>query len=223
MATVEQSVLAFTGQQNHNSRGNPAISKQAWLRYLDQSGLLDALKNTQLTVAGISKFSSDQIPKKIYQTNLKSSDAIGIEPTQFALDISSERTAKLLPKASSMNLPVNSMLMQAPDELVLVSDVVSYQKDLAVLNHEEVILAKATGGDRPNHQEWSLRNMAVLQAEHGVELWIRDVEMTGHVKLQQLLKGLREHMGMLGASLVKVVVNGKEIFSEQASVNQQTI
>lgn len=62
----------------------------------------------------------------------------------------------------------------------------------------------------------SARKLLVLPTgEKGVEVWIRDADITG-ARMQMLLADVRRNAQSHGNELVKVSVNGREVFSERS-------
>ena len=59
--------------------------------------------------------------------------------------------------------------------------------------------------------QWLNKNAIVTNANSNLEVWIRDVSLTGN-KLSGFLKNIKQSMAELGASLSKVSINGKVAF-----------
>ncbi|MBL8474830.1 MAG: hypothetical protein JNK71_01975 [Methyloversatilis sp.] len=71
---------------------------------------------------------------------------------------------------------------------------------------------------RPEALLWQRQRLTVLpSAEGGVEVWVRDAALSGASRVAGLLQDLRRTFGETAASLVKVAVNGKVIYRQDAA------
>lgn len=214
MTSIEKSLYQYRQQKG---QGQSTVNEQSWLRFMEQSGLADALKNTQLILAGVRQSSNslpqaEQHQKVISQQDLSDSNhamaksSLQTLPESINRQLSNNRQVPLRPELPSESTMSNNGSIDQAGNVADIKRLEAF-KDMSgfqVARH---------------YQEWSLRNTLVLPSEHGVELWIRDASLAEN-KLQQVLKSIRDSMGLLGASLVKVVVNGKPIFSETKSAQQ---
>lgn len=75
-----------------------------------------------------------------------------------------------------------------------------------------------TVSSRPEVLLWQRQRLTILpSAGGGVEVWVRDAAMSGASRVASLLQDLRRTFGDTAASLVKVAVNGKMIYRQDAA------
>lgn len=217
MSIIESWHSAFADQRKGQGGADPQASKQAWLQSMEQSGLAAALKQTQVMQAGIFKANAEPglLTKPAQTSASRASEAVvDVESLASSRSQSTDKQRQL----KTLLMPKQALGEQHGAAAWLVQGKSQITQSLPRLNSQ----AAMTGGLLMRSvQEWSLKNMVVLRGEHGVELWVRDASLAADTKQQQLLKGLREQMGLLGANLVKVVVNGKAVFSQAKPVNTQ--
>jgi hypothetical protein len=190
---------------------NVLQNKEAWLRSLEKAGLYDALEQAKMTkavdpqpVAAQSNSSEDLKSAGTSQIDLDQSPKSNVDDTYQARS------------STSRNENLQGVYVRSKESVEFVNDRGGVITATTESGHtreefESPMMAKYASLDIESLR-YPLRNMMMMRSGSEVELWVRDASLS-ESKLVSTLKGLRQSMGMLGASLVKVVLNGQEVFS----------
>ncbi|MGY1490770.1 hypothetical protein ACW4YW_15295 [Methylobacillus pratensis] len=226
MSYIEQSY----GNDGSNARqfasSNNVLHQQAWLRVMEQSGLYEALQKTQVMQAGVQ---STEIAAMTMP-----SEATG-KPQKIAGFMAGHGVGKPVPQSAEhmtalADHPASISSFAGVKELVPALNIaaVSYSFSDQVVSASNGNMQRTampfTEATRLLN-EWALRNIAILQGGQGVEVWIRDARLGKEQasRLNDVLGEIRGQMGLLGANLVKVMLNGKQVFAKALSANNPKI
>lgn len=198
------------------------VHRQAWMQSLERAGLVDALRQIHVMTNSSSKasplFDSEQpgSSPSINQERLSheedgpSFDQSKVAENFRSLAVASSPLAMALPSDTSFEIVqlLASMTNDIRKEPAYISKV-----KLSGADSEALITSKP-------QIRYLEQNVLMLNANTGIELWIRDMTLPKS-KLVEMLKVVRQSMGGLGISLVKVVLNGQEILPLQAKSNER--
>lgn len=208
MATIDHSFLAVNSGSIKEVAGPPPNNqKQAWLYALEKSMANTALMETQL-----------------FELSSKYPDASSREKADTTF------TNKSSDKYEHLNQVRNIKEMQSSGQQIRPADlpIDSYpvsQKTFVpifagnglknVISHKVLDTTKVAVPISLVFEtaKYAKQNIVLLNSNVGAELWIRDASMPRH-KLMNMIKDFKSNMGELGASLVKVVLNGTEVFNQ---------
>ncbi|ROH85907.1 hypothetical protein ED236_09255 [Pseudomethylobacillus aquaticus] len=207
MTHVEQA-LTFTPTQGGSQATQGRSDKQAWLYSLEKTGLSEALSKTKI-VPGLEQRAQNHLPES--QANLPTQKVSQSGLSEASVQVNSPPTIHA--SAGLEKVAAHPSLEHSTTKLL--------DQSLAVpaLSQVPVKLADAAIGDismrywfnllKPT-AEWSLKNMLALNSSQGVEVWVRDPDLDSETRIRAFLKDLNQTMGSLGASLVRVVINGQQ-------------
>ena len=207
------SLIEFDAKDGSSQNAN--YNKQAWLSFLEKNGLNEALakfevlKNnekmsnqasTQFDIRSNENLSQkDSNFEKALQPGLKKS----IEPVQ-------NRDSSNSGRITVLNYSEDQSSLSASNSLVMLEKK-SNQENIAPFPEVNV---RDKARLIPDSKKYLTQNMVFSRTELGVELWIRDAGLS-KPNLMVLLKDLKASMSQLGASLVKVSLNGQQYFTKQ--------
>lgn len=199
--------------------GKSHAQQQSWLKALEQAGLRDAVQKTRRFLAseGPGTGAVDPVASPDSASTLQRNS--GDAPAQNA-------AFTRLPQ-----MAVSAATLPSPPEPTGIHDTPTQDSEAS-----NILLAapRCLDGARPNltaepresepaavapaatsslmHQDWGPQKITVLQSEQGLELWIRD-NTAASKDLKTRLSGIRKSMGPLGASLVRISLNGNTLLS----------
>lgn len=225
MSYIGQSYVSDGSNTRQFASNNNVSHQQAWLRVMEQSGLYEALQKTQVMQAGTQGAEPDEMAM---------SSKVAEKPQKIA-DLMAEHGIKPAPQpvehmAAVVDHPAAISSFAGTKEMALALNVASVPHSFSEpgvssgngnMQRTAMPLTEATRV----LNEWALRNIAILRGEQGVEVWIRDARLGKEQasRLNDVLGEIRGQMGLLGANLVKVMLNGKQVFAKALSANNPTI
>lgn len=198
------------------------VHRQAWMQSLERTGLVDVLRQIRMMA------SSNSLPSNLLGSEQEVSNQ-SIKEEKLLLGQDALQTSKEEGSANIQALAIESN----PRVMTLPSDTTSEVVQLMVkltndIQEERTYISKAklSGADgeasvaNKTQVRYLEQNVLMLNANTGIELWVRDMTLPKS-KLIDMLKVVRQSMGMLGVSLVKVVLNGQEILSLNTKSNEK--
>lgn len=189
--------------------------KQAWLQSLEQAGLSEALRQVRIMLAAKNMLPETQA--SVLQENARRADSRAVadggdswrlRPTTEAAQLTSEGV-----DVNSQGL-LASMATDESHPLTSVGGVVVLDNNTELFDQaSSSVLTRSASSVSLALETLSYpsQNVLMLNTGAGVEVWIRDVSLS-RSRLVDLLKGIRLSMGVLGASLARVVLNGQDVF-----------
>jgi hypothetical protein len=220
MLNINASSLIETGAISKDQNVS-LVHRQAWMQSLERAGLVDSLRQIHVMTNSSSKasplFDSEQPA---------TSPSINEERPCHEEDAPSFDRGKVVENFRSHPAPSNPLAMAQPSDTtfeivrLMTSMANDIQKEPAYISKD-----KLSGADNEalvtskSQIRYLEQNVLMLNVNTGIELWIRDTTLTKS-KLVEMLKVVRQSMGGLGVSLVKVVLNGQEILSLQEKSNE---
>lgn len=197
------------------SRNDTGQNKQVWLKALEEAGLRNALRSARPFISGRA---SSTLPETGDQSSLseQQSSSRHLDDGAFFSAKSEMGEARAEEFHSITDTPCVKGHQGAstdwhgfnvpaqPAQAAAGSNLPAQQLDAEAMRSAMVSTALP--------KSWQARNVAILPSGEGVEVWIRDSAMTAP-EVAHLLAGLRNSMASLGASLIRVSLNGKPVYS----------
>ena len=184
-------------------------NKNLWKLALEKNGLNFALNKFESIGTSVKskeileELSSESVRKSI-SSEADAADA-GIMKSDISVELKNEYTGSLKGTEAisirSNNIRLNTVQPILLGETVL-NKLFTTQKDIVTVGAYK---------DLAKNTQWLNKNAIVTNANSNLEVWIRDVSLTGN-KLSGFLKNIKQSMAELGASLSKVSINGKVAF-----------
>lgn len=189
--------------------------KQSWLKSAEDSGLRDALSITQRFKAARAAVSQEEQPDpKVLQILRNSSKTLpqareGLSGVPAAGE--STEASGSTPTPAIKTLAVNSQ--SSSTEFLPSFTFVRLMSSLAASREKgEAAFTSAQEPVTIIREALQARNVTVLPTEDGLEVWLRDSSLT-KPELLTWLAGIRHSMAALGASLVRLSLNGDTVYS----------
>ncbi|MCB5191886.1 hypothetical protein LG198_14225 [Methylobacillus arboreus] len=226
--------MSYIGQSYVNDRSNAGqfasnnnvTHQQAWLRVMEQSGLYEALQKTQVVQASVQNAEADAMamPSKAAGKPQEIADLIAEHGGNTPVPQPAEQIETLVNHPAYVSNIAGVKAMVSALSVVSVPNLNSEPGVLSSNGNVQRTAVPFTEATRVLN-EWALRNIAILQGKQGVEVWIRDARLGKEQasRLNEVLGEIRGQMGLLGANLVKVMLNGKQVFAKVLSANNPTV
>ena len=193
----------------------PFQRKQAWLQALEKAGLSEALNETRLIEAPTQRSTeraanhSDDVKDQLMRHDQDSgNDLVKMQALSAKKDSTESGVEADFQLSSSIQLPEEQGQVILGENKLTPPDTIRFN----ALRARSV----SFGSLALDALQYPLQNMVVLNSDAGVEVWIRDADLS-KVKLLELLKTLRSSTGSIGSGFARVVLNGRDVFSSQQS------
>lgn len=186
-------------------------SKQAWLYALEKTIANTALAETQVFAASNKKI--DLGPEQNSSYFIVSERNFYRQPNDLLSLHASSQTKPSTLQAAAINPPVEiySAIKKTSTTGLMVGHLITTDGDTKTLFSSRQPSLTAYVMDSPRYAK---QNVVMLHSSAGAEVWIRDIH-TPRYKLMEMIKDIRHTMAELGAGLVKVVLNGKEVVRQE--------
>ncbi|MBI2308404.1 MAG: hypothetical protein HYU78_13960 [Rhodocyclales bacterium] len=201
----------------HGASAGGEVQQRSWLKALEDAGLRDALSETRRfrSGSGHPAPASDSAPEQAGR--LAATPGLAETIDTVAVRFHSGRSTSPggapagevpTPFGGSAKLPAGASPMGAV--------VTPAHGEAGSFGNEIVGSAESRLPlEMVLRQKWQARKVTVLPYEEGVEVWVRDSTVSGE-GLKGLLTGVQRSASELGATVVRVFVNGKDVKSSGA-------
>lgn len=221
MFNINSSSLIETGVISKDQNVS-LVHRQAWMKSLERAGLVDALRQIRVMT------NSNSMSSPTLDSDRRGSNS-SINEERLPLEESTpssglvEIVGKFQSLATSRSPQTATLPSDTTSEVLqgLIALTPDIEKERVYISKVQVsrVDSEAVAANK-SHMSYLEKNVLMLNTNAGVELWIRDMALPKS-KLMEMLKTVRHSMGVLGISLVKVVLNGQEVLSFQAKTNEK--
>lgn len=194
--------------------GTTDPNQQAWQRTIGDAGLNTALRVVSLFESGDASTPSEDGQMQDSSPSWVSNDNPPVEETTaFIAKVLARNNGGATPTAAAPTLPVSTINNPTnPLDGIVAVNVPELAASLITMDLDtEAALVSSPLTLVLTPDTWQSRNMVVLPADEGIEVWLRDANLTKS-GIATWLTDLRNSMAALGASLARVSLNGKTVY-----------